>query len=226
MVDAMTRMNEIARLRLRDLERGKSLPLVKATFPFCRSCMAEYPRRLKRCPKCKAKLTKFRSACRLCSAAVPKSRRSWCSQQCKDWYYLATSSSFLRFKVHQRDKGLCAKCDLDCDDLERRCYGYATTDRLPVPRSSIRKTYEEMKMICDKLKAEFGFVGISPRNRVSLWAADHIVPLFDGGSIELSNVQTLCLPCHKEKTGSESTMRAKRKRLIGKRQSETMRRLR
>lgn len=218
-------MNEIARTRLMELERGKSLPPVRAPLPECEPCGRQYPRKSRRCPKCKAKLTKRRPLCRLCQAAVPKSRRSWCSQQCKDWYYLATSSSYLRFKVYERDRGVCNRCKLDCDRLEVRAYGYSTWTRLPVPRSSIAKQYEEMRAICDELKRQ-GFAGVSPRNRISLWAADHINPLFDGGSFELQNVQTLCLPCHKEKTSTEATMRAKRKRLVGKRQVETMRRLR
>jgi len=33
---------------------------------------------------------------------------------------------------------------------------------------------------------------------------DHIVPLFDGGADEDSNVQALCRPCHDEKSQAES----------------------
>jgi hypothetical protein len=32
------------------------------------------------------------------------------------------------------------------------------------------------------------------------WEADHIVEVREGGKNELSNFQTLCMPCHKEKT--------------------------
>jgi len=33
------------------------------------------------------------------------------------------------------------------------------------------------------------------------WQADHIVPVFmGGGACDISNFQTLCLDCHKEKT--------------------------
>lgn len=33
---------------------------------------------------------------------------------------------------------------------------------------------------------------------------DHIVPKFEGGTDEDDNLQTVCVPCHKEKTASES----------------------
>lgn len=43
------------------------------------------------------------------------------------------------------------------------------------------------------------------------WDADHIDPLIDGGSFELSNLQTLCGPCHKAKTAREAGERAHRR---------------
>ena len=33
----------------------------------------------------------------------------------------------------------------------------------------------------------------------SFWDADHIVPLNRGGTNELSNLRTLCHPCHKSR---------------------------
>ena len=56
-----------------------------------------------------------------------------------------------------------------------------------------------------KALRERGFV---PRR--SLWEVDHIVPLVDGGSHEMANLQSLCTPCHKRKTAAEATERALR----------------
>lgn len=61
-----------------------------------------------------------------------------------------------------------------------------------------------------KALRERGFV---PRR--SLWEVDHIVPLIDGGSHAIENLQTLCTPCHKQKTAAEATARAARPREAG-----------
>ena len=39
---------------------------------------------------------------------------------------------------------------------------------------------------------------------------DHIVPLWDGGADDESNYQSLCKPCHSDKTAREAGHRAKR----------------
>ena len=48
--------------------------------------------------------------------------------------------------------------------------------------------------------------------RYGCWEADHIVPLIDGGSFEVENLQTLCRKHHKEKTKREAGERAARRR--------------
>ncbi|MBW2274640.1 MAG: HNH endonuclease [Deltaproteobacteria bacterium] len=51
-------------------------------------------------------------------------------------------------------------------------------------------------------------LGFKPRK--SLWELDHIVPLIDGGSHDLENLQTLCTPCHVKKTSEEARLRSAR----------------
>jgi 5-methylcytosine-specific restriction endonuclease McrA len=49
-------------------------------------------------------------------------------------------------------------------------------------------------------------------SRRTLWDADHIVPVAEGGgACDLSNIRTLCLVCHREAT------RALRERLAVRR---------
>ncbi|MCI0409062.1 MAG: HNH endonuclease [Acidobacteria bacterium] len=40
------------------------------------------------------------------------------------------------------------------------------------------------------------------------WEADHVVPLADGGSFGLENLQTLCTDHHRDKTARENAVRA------------------
>jgi 5-methylcytosine-specific restriction endonuclease McrA len=49
------------------------------------------------------------------------------------------------------------------------------------------------------------------RARKSLWDADHIVPVAEGGGeCDLSNLRTLCLKCHRVRTAElRERLRAK-----------------
>jgi len=98
--------------------------------------------------------------------------------------YNATDPREARAIVQKRDRGICAACGLDTRKLKRSVAGRGRARRL----------------------RELGF-----KIRTSLWELDHIVPLIDGGSHELSNLQTLCTPCHKTKTAEESRARAARR---------------
>lgn len=44
------------------------------------------------------------------------------------------------------------------------------------------------------------------------WDADHIVPVCEGGRTELSNIRTLCKPCHKAETRKLAARRAVRRK--------------
>jgi 5-methylcytosine-specific restriction endonuclease McrA len=114
-------------------------------------------------------------------------RRRW-HPACVDAYN-ASDPREARRLVRRRDRGICADCGLDTYALGRRHRG----------RGSTRK-----------LRA----LGFKPRK--SLWELDHIVPLIDGGGHDLTNLQTLCTPCHKRKTAVEA-----RARRDARRQSES-----
>lgn len=45
------------------------------------------------------------------------------------------------------------------------------------------------------------------------WEADHAVPLIEGGSYELDNLRTLCVPCHRAETKALAGRRAQARRL-------------
>jgi 5-methylcytosine-specific restriction endonuclease McrA len=54
------------------------------------------------------------------------------------------------------------------------------------------------------------------------WEADHRVQLWMGGADDLTNIEALCLPCHRgAKTPADATARAKVKRIIRNSSPET-----
>ena len=115
-----------------------------------------------------------RALCRWCSLEVPAKRHTFCSDWCVEEWKLRSNPGFLRERVLERDRGICARCGTDTLALFislRRLRGAA--------RSKMSREWKLGK-------------------RKSLWDADHIVPVAEGGGeCDLSNIQTLCLKCHR-----------------------------
>jgi len=134
-----------------------------------------------------------RGTCRWCGEAIlylegPKQgevnlRRRW-HPDCVE-VYNATDPREARRRVRKRDRGRCADCALDTYPLRRKIRGMG------------RGATRELRRL-----------GFKPRK--SLWELDHIVPLIDGGSHDLENLQTLCTPCHVKKTSEEARLRSAR----------------
>jgi 5-methylcytosine-specific restriction enzyme A len=120
-----------------------------------------------------------RPLCRWCRTETPERRRTFCSETCVHEWKLRTDPSYLRERVLQRDAGVCAKCGIDTVSLRRHMRRLDFAAR--------RKFLKEW--------------GLTERSRKSLWDADHIVPVAEGGGqCDLANMRTLCLKCHKEDT--------------------------
>jgi hypothetical protein len=101
---------------------------------------------------------------------------------------MKTDPSYVRKLVAKRDRGRCAQCGLRSRDLEK---GLKLVGQV-LGRIGNPKAYRELRKL---LKIEF---------RHSLWDADHILAVIDGGGgCGLDNMQTLCLWCHREKTGAK-----------------------
>jgi 5-methylcytosine-specific restriction protein A len=136
-----------------------------------------------------------RPLCRWCNAEVPKGRRTFCGETCVHEWKLRTNPGYLRDKVFARDRGVCAKCGVDTVAL----------------RGDMRKLdYSARRQFLKQWKLREG-------SRKSLWDADHIVPVAEGGGqCDLSNMRTLCLRCHAEAT---TALRARLKLSAGERKS-------
>ena len=78
-------------------------------------------------------------------------------------------------KVFERDRGVCALCGVDTMDLRRRKRKLGYAERLAFER-------------------QWG-------KRKTLWDADHVLPVAEGGGeCDLDNMRTLCLLCHRKVT--------------------------
>ena len=118
-----------------------------------------------------------RYLCRWCNLEVPPGRLTFCSEWCVEEWKLRSDPGHLRERVFERDCGICALCGTDC------MAAYLHIKRL---RGAARA----------RSVAEWNL-----RGRKSLWDADHILPVAEGGGeCDLSNLRTLCLKCHRART--------------------------
>ena len=121
-----------------------------------------------------------RALCRWCSLEIPPGRRrTFCSPYCVHEWRLRTDPGYLRERVLERDRGICALCSTDT---------LAQWIAIKRARGARRAA----------LLHEWGLRRLS---RSSLWDADHIVPVAEGGGeCDLSNIRTLCIKCHRRVT--------------------------
>lgn len=145
-----------------------------------------------------------RSLCRWDQKPVARGRKAYCSDECQIEVDIRTSASALRRHVFQRDKGVCAACGCDTRRLERVASKAMDSYRdltkwlpafIPKPGSASYFGWSG-KPVWDVWVS----VGFNVRYEGTLWEADHIKELSNGGDGGLDNVQTLCVPCHKAKT--------------------------
>lgn len=130
-----------------------------------------------------------RTLCRWCSLEVPAGRRTFCSDWCVNEWRLRTDPGYLREQVFARDRGVCSTCGADT---------VAEWNRIRRIRGA------------RKLEALAAW-GLTSRFRSSLWDADHIVPVAEGGGeCDLDNIRTLCLKCHRKATAELRARRAAR----------------
>jgi len=120
-----------------------------------------------------------RTLCRRCGTEVPAGRRSFCSEPCVHEWKLRTDPGYLRDRVFERDRGVCSGCGVDTVALRTHF---------------LKLDYKARYKFLREWKLKDGF-------RKSLWDADHIIPVAEGGGeCDLSNMRTLCLKCHRAVT--------------------------
>lgn len=128
--------------------------------------------------------------CYNCGGPLPKGKPFNCSPKCSDEWQMRTSPAHARFRLFQRDKGICVLCKTDTVALSEEYR------KLPHGSRDDRADGNDVRSAF--LKAH----GIPPgRSCSDWWDADHITPVIEGGGeCGLDNLRTLCLPCHKKET--------------------------
>src|SRR5690349_12636127 len=102
-----------------------------------------------------------RALCRWCSNEVQGRRRTFCNDACVHEWRMRTNPAYLREQVFRRDRGVCAIC---------------RTDTMRTANWLRRLEWRARKRYCESL----GIPYARARKR-SLWDADHIVPVVEGG---------------------------------------------
>ena len=122
-----------------------------------------------------------RPLCRWCQLEIlARRRRTFCSEYCVHQWRLRSDPGYLRDQVFARDHGVCSLCAANTIQI----FAALKQTRGPAREAGLRV---------------YGLQTI--RSRRSLWDADHIVPVAEGGGqCDLDNLRTLCLPCHREAT--------------------------
>lgn len=93
---------------------------------------------------------------------------------------MRSDPGYLRDRVFARDRGVCALCSTD-----------TVAEYSKLKRSRGRARSEGLAL--------WGLRSVDARR--SLWDADHILSVVEGGGqCDLGNLRTLCLPCHREVT--------------------------
>ena len=131
--------------------------------------------------------------CRWCDLEIlAKRRRTFCSDYCVHQWRLRTDPGYLRDQVLKRDRGVCKSCRVD------------TIVAAGILKRSRGPTRQRLLNYWD-LESYTGR---------SLWEADHIVPVVEGGGeCDLSNLRTLCLRCHRMATLGLRLRRAEARQL-------------
>lgn len=151
--------------------------------------------------------------CRGCGAPVGPRMRTWCGKECRDSHYMALSG-FARRHVVRRDHGVCAGCGADAH-LTGRILNYLFHAGRGWRREEDPGLFERMdrNTAFRFLLQAWGIPSSSTHwHYPHLWEADHIVPLVEGGTNDLSNYRTLCRGCHKEATRALAGRLAQRRR--------------
>lgn len=130
--------------------------------------------------------------CRFCKTEVKPPRRTICSPECLHQWKIRSNVKYMRAFVYERDLGICAMCHTDTRYSKIAVENaWRDSRRAGIPPQESERLLDLTKSLNITIKESLK----------SLWHADHIVEVCNGGGESgLENIQTLCVKCHKEKS--------------------------
>lgn len=142
--------------------------------------------------------------CRFCKKEVAPPRKTFCSDLCVHNWRMRSDTGYLRKLVYERDLGQCATCKID-----------TRYTRIEIENAAREAMMKNGVWFCDN---DPDYLSVLHKHNLtakeakkSLWQADHIVEVADGGGeSDLSNFQTLCTKDHKIKSAESRRKRAAR----------------
>lgn len=147
--------------------------------------------------------------CRGCGGKVPRSRLTWCSYECVTAALIRKGDpTVVRRAVLERDRGVCADCGLDTEQVARVL-------------AFLQAGHQRNESLADLARGQAArvwlFRSVLGARRIGhLWEADHIIPVIEGGGgCGLEGYRTLCLVCHRLVTAELARRRARRRREAG-----------
>lgn len=111
------------------------------------------------------------------------------------------NSAALRSKL-AGTKGICIQCGFPGMSMDKAVKEALAFLRTLFPYKTAKRMTKELQVL----------MGGKPDS--SLWEADHIVAVEEGGSDDPDNLQPLCIPCHALKTGMAAGERKKRRKAM------------
>lgn len=156
--------------------------------------------------------------CRWCHGPVGPGRRTFCGDGCVHEWRIRRDPSYVREQVFKRDRGICALCGIDTVAALKTVLQLREQAEAQVPWDGkwamARAWNEEVVRRLNSLLESHGLPPDPPWTRTaSLWDADHIVPVVEGGgTCGLDGYRTLCVWCHRQETAKLATRRARERR--------------
>ncbi len=129
---------------------------------------------------------------RICAVCGKRCSLKYCSTECREAALVECNPAHARYRVWQRDHGVCARCGWATGVIERIIWWFHRW-----------RWQEDTRETEHFLRSALG-LGC----RTHLWEAHHKVAVADGGGLcSLDGLETLCFRCHAKESGRQRRKR-------------------